>query len=1114
MPFQNPPQRLLVTLAVAAVAGLGAGATTAHAAAPSKLAVASPTGESLQTGLVQIKVDVPAGATDVTARLGGKTVTLQGTGAVRTASVPVKTLKPGRATVAIRARGADHKALFAHADFTVGTPTPSLLKAGPTVTTANGTAALQLNLATRPSNLKLELNGKRVPLLRMPTTGATSLPLAADDGLRFGANALTLSAYDRKSGKWARFADRFKMSTKTPLVSAGRDVQVTAGADVKLSASATRTRSAKTPLGYAWKIVSEPKGANAKLVGANTEHPSVKTTDPGRYRIQLALDPSPGNAQAASAGNALTDTVSVDAAASVAPYGAPITTLVPNSDGATTRTTIQGIPINGGNDYVDTPNTKVGMIVLDRATLEATYTQVNPDIFSINQARATVGADQIAIMSGAPGASVEVPWAPILTHGAGWTAIFAGENSTSPIVANIGNTVVGSKTSGPRDSGAISGVIRKSHTLGSQGSDVYTYASTDAIPFDSHMPSSYSGYFSMQLGSNITNYPNAQGIAVSAVDPDLKSYGWSQWFPLTGDATADQTTLENLATELKYNASSDPGSVLELQTNGNPKAHTTAWGDMASALQVYGGTPTVWDELDGTGNYALIGRAGAGATTELQASASAEASAPLESGDMNDGAKATAGTLRGVIGRGPDSLPNIGGSTSLPTATSKDANGNPIQVNPFELTALADAAPQAWPLSDPASTAALQYISQQLSLGDPDTDGAGLCYHPTTWDLRAEYCNANESGSWSSTIKDQMNDLSYPPGASYSQDQFNAVRAELAKEFGMINPVFTMIGQLQAPITNSQAQTAVDITDTATAVDNSLSTADTSGNFNMQSFVSDFLGPMQDLAEPDDATGMDFGIGLFASALDMALSSVTDDSGNPALDTFDSDKATIGNDAVSRLTAASGQMALVEQMLLTDYTKLSTTAAYAKNVWSLNSWVADGQTSVVEAGTRSWLYQTELPIAYSQIVANPSQGTNADGLHQITCAYNGGSTYYDRWPFIPGATPDFHGNPSGGTPLPDSAVLTPITGTNADGSPVTSVVFGLGNATGNEGLQTPSSDLTDSLFRKIGTTDQNGNNPGIGLYPQQFYSWGWLSANRYQFSDIQKNLNYPASCHQ
>ena len=118
----------------------------------------------------------------------------------------------------------------------------------------------------------------------------------------------------------------------------------------------------------------------------------------------------------------------------------------------------------------------------------------------------------------------------------------------------------------------------------------------------------------------------------------------------------------------------------------------------------------------------------------------------------------------------------------------------------------------------------------------------------------------------------------------------------------MISPVFDMIDELQKPIANfagadrgrhhqreSRSRKA---------------SATTHAGSELQHAVLRLGLPRagQDLAAPEGEEGINFGIGLFASALDMALGSTTDDDGNPALDTFESDKTAIASDAVARLT--------------------------------------------------------------------------------------------------------------------------------------------------------------------------------------------------------------------
>jgi hypothetical protein len=1112
-PVHRPGGLLAVAAAVAAAASLTAGAAMAdaiqasHPAAPvhNPLTLVVQGGGAVATGkTVQIKVRVPAGARKINVRLQGHNVTtmLRGSGAVRTAVVPSRMLRPGRATVIVGGVAKNDKRLFNSDGFIVGRPTATLFTGAASVTQGKGTAALHLNLAKRPTTLRIKLNGKLVRLLRSPLAGPTVVGLAADDGLRFGANRIQIAAVQASTGRWARSTTAFRMSPRTPLVSAGPDVRVTAGAKVKLNAAATRATTMQVPLGYRWQIVSQPKGADAHLQGDTTTHPQIKTTHLGRYRIRLELIARHRGAHSAATAPALaSDVTTIDAAAAAPPYGLAVTTLVPNADGSS-RTTIQGVPINpdGTDDYVNTPAGAAQVIVLDRSTLAVvSETQVTDFTGSgLVAAISKVTANQIAIITGAKGCcSPMASIGPVNTTD-GFTTVFEGQNWANPMASNAGNV-----TTGPNGApGAVSGVLRKSITLA--GAQVFTFAYPDAVSFDSYEPDlTTPGGFFMQLGPDRVRFmtPKSQGypsgVTVLVLNPDLQTPTIGYYYVgLNGNATNDQAQLTNLANVISGTATKDPGSVLELQTIGSPKPDTAEWGVVGNALAQFGGTPSVWDELDGTGNYALVGRnVPTGVSYALHQTSSAEASAPLTKANT-DPSDTTAGTLRGVLGRGPDSLPIVSASTTEPAQSTQAADGSTYLANPLGLAPVVEAAPQPWPLTGPGTTDALQWISQQLGLGNPNATGAGFCYQPTTWDLRAEYCNTNEAGSWGSSNLTQLNALTCPTtNTAFTAAQCGAVKAQLAQEFPDIGPAIAMFANLQVPFTNAQATTAIDFTNAASDVDSSLSVTPPSPTYGLQSFLGDFTGPLQDLSEPEDATGVTFAVGLFASALDMALASVTDDDGNPALDAFDSSKDQIGSDAAQRLEKGSQQMSLIEQMVLTDWTKLSTVAYNAKGIWSLNGWTGASQTTVVKAATKAWLFQTMIPLAYSQIQVSPKAGNTIAELNSYSCLYGGYPAEYARWPFQPGATPSFSGGPTGGRALPASAAFAPATGTNADGSIQTSYIWGLGNAVGSESLQTPTSSLTDQLFTSVAAG-------GVGLYPEQFYTWGWSNANRYPISQF------------
>jgi hypothetical protein len=315
----------------------------------------------------------------------------------------------------------------------------------------------------------------------------------------------------------------------------------------------------------------------------------------------------------------------------------------------------------------------------------------------------------------------------------------------------------------------------------------------------------------------------------------------------------------------------------------------------------------------------------------------------------------------------------------------------------------------------------------------------------------------------------------------------------------MISPVMTMFGYLQKPLLDSAAAGSVAFTNAASAVDSSLSTMPATSPYNLQGFVSMFLGPLSSVVAPEGAAWLPFAYGMLSDAINYGLTGVTDNSGNPALDTFDSKKGQIGDDAVTRLQKAAGQISLMEQLVLTDWTKLSTAAHNATTIWSLNDWTTAQQTAMVTASTKQWLYTTMVPQAYTQMQVTPSAadgGLTIDGINTFSCTYS--LAGFEQWanPFVS----------SGGTKLPASAAFTPIVGTNADGTPVSSYMYGLGNATGHQNLQTPSASLTDPLFQSV-------DNGGVGLNQEQFYTWSWDSSNRKDILKLEgKPLGYPDKC--
>lgn len=1072
--------------------------------------ILSPTADALAVKpSLDVKVRVPVGASRVTLRVGGRDVSkaLRGSGTTRTAAVNTKKLAPGRTALTLRGR-AGGKEFFAHEPVVIGRASASLLKVKPSVAVLRGHAELKLDFAARPSRLRITLNGKRVPVLRSLQPGSSIVSLTADDGLVYGANKVRVRVHDPATGAWDRDIVKFHVGTSKPLAAAGKDQRVTAGASVKLSAAKSRGTRAQEPFGYRWRIVSQPKGANATVKDPTSITPGVRTTKPGRYRIRLELTGRSRRARAAAVASvSASDTVTVDAAASVPPYGLTVNTIDwPQTDGAPDNLSIAGLPINSdGSDRANLVAGALTYVVLDRGTLavdQAATTLSNPTQASLQSVLSGLTNKQLVIMSGESccGTSDLSGLGPVKTS-APFSTIFVGDQPTAPIAYN--NNIRTSPIVG-----GLSGVLRAA--VSEDGTPGFTFVQTQSVTFDTKGPSPDGGSsIHFDGDKNRWDYPSTgSGVAIVTFQPYLAYNQTHDTLILTGNATTDQQNLEYYAKLLNTLHTNFPGLIVLVQTFGKPKATTAGWGEFGEALYGFGGTPALWDHLDGTGDYGLVGvgrdYGNLDNPADVRAVSAAEASQVASGGSATSTAAPWSGSVRGVLGQGPDGFPIIKSQTSMPvTVSDGQAYG------PSDLTTLADAAPQPWPLSDAAHTAALQWISQQLGpidpstnkpagLGDPNAaNGGGWCYQPAAWDVRAEFCNTNLT-EWASTYTDQLKALTCTDGTGYTQAQCQDVVAELTTEFTAIPTVQKFISNLQAPFQDNQATLTSSFTSAADAVDTSLSVTPPNPDFQLQEMMDLMLGPLQDVDAPEGAEVFPLVMGLLNSAVDAGLNGVTMDNGNPARAAFDDSKDSIGADAALRLTQASTQMGLLYDVLVSDYTKLMTTGARAATVWSIDGLTSASATSVISSAAKQWLYRSMLPVAYTQIQVMPKAGATIDDINGISCLYGSYPAEYTRWPFVPGATPNLSGKRSGGTPLPPSAAYTPPFGTNDDGSyQWASNNWTMGNAIGAESFQQPAQSLTDSVFSPV-------SSGGIGLNQDEFFTWAWNPAQILQFSSLEK----------
>jgi hypothetical protein len=601
--------------------------------------------------------------------------------------------------------------------------------------------------------------------------------------------------------------------------------------------------------------------------------------------------------------------------------------------------------------------------------------------------------------------------------------------------------------------------------------------------------------------------------------------------------------LETIAGRIKQIAEQGLGTELLLQTYGDPKAERPQWGAVGQALEDFGGTPTVWDSLDGTGNYALVGAAYPGQeTTATRQSSTKEASGPMEGVGANEALAPWVGTARGLIGRGPNGLPVIRASTSLPRGTIKiseqearedeeeekegeavekelkpgeSENDVSLTFNPFEMITLAESPPQPWPLSDPKHEAALEWISQKLKLGDPHEAALaeGWCFAPTTWDLRAEYCNGNLAGEWDE-LGAKMAGLGYEPGHGFEAPELSEEVKQLRREFRDIPDVHDMFAALREPFEGTSGGLAQVFAKGAEKVDKDVLTPEAQElkARTAQDIFDALLTPAQDaefkatdeVAEDAATDGLSLFFGLVESGLNLALEYAESKEGKPAASPLNAETSeAVVTEAEDRIKDAVRGLGTLEEIIMTDWTKLSVAHARAKRAaWSIKPKTIEGIEESLEAGSKAWFYETIMSASYGQLQATPENGVSVGELKGTMCKKLAGLAKSavgipppeETWFPFEGAT--------------ESNTFRPVVGVSSSGAPVPANYIWLIANLQKQYAEVPTEALTKSLF-------EASDKGGIGLYPAPFFTWDFTDArhNLTEFTEHKvAGLGGPDSC--
>jgi hypothetical protein len=977
----------------------------------------------------------------------------------------------------------------------------------------------------RPVNL-----GKRAP------APLTTIPLSADDGLHPGRNRVVVLAYRAKSGNWDRVTRSVWMRRRAPLVAAGPDRRVGVGATVRLDGRNSRPSGPGEDLDYQWRIVAQPRlpssAPPAHLIDPHAVRPRLAVHRPGAYKVALGVG-----------GDARADVTTVEAASAVPPYGLRISTdqngrMEPagneeeEEEGkqvARNRTTIEGLSFgsHGEGESAETSAEGVLLVDLNRSTLavEAVETFKGSEVpGAIAKAEERAGENDLVIVSGKRRAeekeekeeegeekkekeeekeheeeepkggggeeegggvgrlNAAVKVAPEIPEFDGFTVVLANHHV---VAYNVGKEI------GDGPEGAISGRLRPQ--AGSHNVGLFTFAYPETIEFDTYVEKG-EGVVMEAAGHSMTvSSGSGQGIAMMALNPAFEPISeFDKTYELKGNSE-DTAALTSLGESLSALAKRGTGSVLLLQTWGSPKNDVPEWSAIGQLLEGFGGTPAVWDELNGEGNYALVGAAYPGQeTTALREASTAEASGPMEGAGAVEALKKWVGTQRGILGRGTNSLPIVRASTSLPKGGEETE-----RFGPYELPVLVESAPKPWPLSDPAHEAALVWISEQLKLGRPGEGGEpSWCFRPEKPDLRVAYCNETLVGQWQAEYLPEMKNLTMPEGSQgFNAAQLAEMVEELASEFKDIAKVHAMIALLKEPYANQQGSLSIDFVTGGQKVEREVVEPE-EGSFHTgisEAIFDSVLTPAQDaefdtgeeVAEAGATDGASVAFGVMEGLLNLGYAIAEAEDGGPAASPFNAaNREAVVLEAKERLGAGIHSLNAMEDEILTDWTKLTTTGEKAQNIWGLNAKTIAKLEENVTKGAEAWFYEAMIPGSYGQMQVVPREGVSFGNLKSLECSLTIGSEpIFEEWEPFKGVS--------------ESGVYS--TGSS---------YWVIGNPQ-SKYLQVPSGGLTEDLFKRT------GEEGGIGIAKSPFFTWAWYGRRTdlsEYFQGRRKGLGRPQAC--
>lgn len=874
--------------------------------------------------------------------------------------------------------------------------------------------------STRPlARLLVAVNGRRVIQSRLldRTARSARLRLGANDGLRYGRNAIVVQAVAAGGRRFSRLTRRLRVPRTAPLPGAGSDRRAAVGRVLALDAGGSRRAARGDRLGFHWRIVSAPPGSKASLRGAGTARPRLVPDRRGRYQLAVRTfkrRPA-GAAVAAAATPAATDVMTVEAAPPTPPLGVPIETL-----------TAGGISL-AGQTLPAAPGW-AQVVIIDRSTLAVKSNQtiapeptgaVGPNSltslrsalgradpsdlvvvsgggravpFSSLQAMIEFGATFAALGAGPSALSLSSGGQQALEDGA-WSVIGVPGSAAGSAATNFGGEVTGGLGNAlpPGAPGSLQGYLQYSpppiDPADSSLSGGYTFVSADHAQIDTQAPAASETVSSIAVGGRTFTTapipPGAAGFHLLLLNDRLEAIGDRMFVTNEPGGGTNLSGIEGLAGALSaiVNGQVQP-SLVVMQSVGAPSGRGPFWVADAgiaaypwSTQTTIAAEPLVGNEysawFEPSVGFSLAAGVGwlAGPAAHDQfaqmVSTGIAPSPPYAGGYTLVAApgKPEAAVSQSAVGSRLESAQVVG--TLTRNRTSAWQVENPAASDAFAEAEVMDVAYQpatAWPQSGTAPLRrASAYLAEQLGLATPGVTDVRQAYY------------VHDTDDWLA-LADELRGIDYPgSGNGFGRQEFEALKKQLLIEFPHVASVRSAVEEWQSVFNRSGRSGLVDLQYITTQVEAEIDQdiASKQASLDGALVAAHSLGIAAGIFGAAGIAPVAGSLGAISSSLLLASDLSQGQGGSLSTLPVRAEAAKLGVELALRYEQINENLSHVGDILVSDWGKLQTAAKAVNGTWAVSETAKSELSRALTVSADREAFTAMLPLAYGEYLLAP-----------------------------------------------------------------------------------------------------------------------------------------------